>query len=40
VADAAKKERNLVNKAEELCKIIEEKLYTMRDEISEGRNLL
>ena len=38
--DAAENEKNLVNKAEELCKIIEEKLYCMRDEINEGKNLL
>jgi len=29
VTDAADKENNLIQKAEELCKIIEEKLYNM-----------
>ena len=30
---AVEKEKNLITKAEELCKIIEEKLYIMKEEI-------
>ncbi len=36
VSDAVEKERNLITKAEELCKIIEEKLYIMKEEIDQG----
>jgi len=33
VADASEKEQNLISKANELCKIIQDKLMNMKSEI-------
>jgi len=40
VQDASNKEKNLITKADELCKIIEEKLYSMKEEIDQGSIIL